>query len=55
MNATVDLETGSGGTWTWPSPLQLVRKSEGEIRGTLGDGRGRIEIETGSGDISLTR
>ena len=54
VNATVDLETGSGDL-DLALPLQLVRKSEGEIRGTLGDGRGRIEIETGSGDISLTR
>lgn len=54
VNATVDLETGSGDL-DLGVPLQLVRKSEGEIRGTLGNGRGRIEIETGSGDISLTR
>lgn len=53
-SATVDLETGSGDL-DIGIPLQLVRKSEGEIRGTLGEGRGRIEIETGSGDISLTR
>jgi hypothetical protein len=54
VGATVDLETGSG-DFTLDFPLELVRKSEGALRGRMGDGRGRIEIETGSGDISLIR
>ena len=54
VNATVTLETGSGDI-DLSVPLQLVRKSEGEIQGRLGDGRGIISLETGSGDIELIR
>jgi hypothetical protein len=54
IDATVDLETGSG-DFDLDFPLQLVRKSEGNLRGKIGDGRGRIEIETGSGDIALLK
>lgn len=54
VDATVDLDTGSG-ELTIDFPLQLIRKSEGNIRGRLGEGKGRISVETGSGDISLTK
>ena len=54
VDATVDLETGSGDL-TIDFPLQLIKKSEGNIRGRIGAGKGRISIETGSGDISLTK
>jgi hypothetical protein len=54
IGATVDLDTGSG-EFNLDFPLQLTRKSEGNLRGRLGDGRGRIEIETGSGDIALVK
>ncbi len=54
LGATVDLDTGSG-DFTLDFPLELVRKSEGALRGRVGDGRGRIQIETGSGDISLIK
>jgi hypothetical protein len=54
LDATVDLDTGSGDL-TVDFPLQLIRKSEGAIRGRIGAGNGRISIETGSGDISLTK
>jgi lia operon protein LiaG len=53
-DATVDLETGSG-DFTIDFPLQLIKKSEGTIRGRIGAGNGRISIETGSGDITLTK
>ncbi len=53
-NATVELETGSG-DFDLDFPLQLVRKDHDHLRGTIGDGRGRIEIETGSGDIALVK
>jgi DUF4097 and DUF4098 domain-containing protein YvlB len=53
-DATVDLDTGSG-DFTIDFPLQLIKKSEGNIRGRIGAGNGRISIETGSGDISLTK
>ena len=54
ISATVDLDTGSG-DFVLDFPLQLTKKSEGNLSGRLGDGRGRIEIETGSGDIALVK
>lgn len=54
VDATVELDTGSG-ELTIDFPLQLIKKSEGNIRGRIGEGKGRISIETGSGDISLTK
>ncbi len=54
INAMVDLETGSG-DFDLDFPLQLVHKGDGNLRGQIGDGRGRIEIETGSGDIALRK
>jgi hypothetical protein len=53
-DATVELDTGSG-DFTIDFPLQLIKKSESNIRGRIGAGTGRISIETGSGDISLTK
>lgn len=54
VDATVDLDTGSGDL-TIDFPLQLIKKSEGNIRGRIGAGKGRISVETGSGNISLTK
>ena len=50
--ASIDLDTASG-DFELGMPVQLVRQSEGHMTGTIGDGRGRIHIETASGDISL--
>jgi lia operon protein LiaG len=52
--ATVDLDTGSG-DFDVELPVQLLKKSEGSLTGRIGDGRGRIHIETGSGDIALLK
>lgn len=54
VGATVDLDTGSG-DFVLDFPLQFTKKREGNLSGRLGDGRGRIEIETGSGDIALVK
>jgi hypothetical protein len=54
VGAMVDLDTASG-DFTLDFPLELARKDEGNIRGRLGNGRGRLQIDTGSGDISLIR
>ncbi|MEO8636331.1 MAG: DUF4097 family beta strand repeat-containing protein [Gemmatimonadales bacterium] len=54
LNATVDLETSSGNL-TLDFPVQLIRKEENSLRGRIGDGRGRIQVESGSGDISLLK
>lgn len=54
VSAALDLETGSG-DFDVGMPLTLVHREDGELRGRLGSGTGRIEIETGSGDITLRR
>lgn len=54
VSAMVDLETGSG-DFTVELPLSVTRKEESNLRGKLGNGRGRITIETGSGDINLLK
>lgn len=53
-SALLDLDTGSG-DFSVDVPLQLIKKGEGSLRGRIGDGRGRIHIETGSGDIALVK
>ena len=54
LGATVDLETGSGGIdLDFPVEVRTVRRDE--LRGTIGDGRGEINIDTGSGTIRLLR
>ncbi len=53
-NATLDLETGSG-DFTVDFPMQLVRREQDRITGRIGEGRGRVTIETGSGDITITK
>ena len=50
--AMLSLETGSGGMDV-DLPLTSMRRDHGELRGQLGDGRGRIVIETGSGGIHI--
>jgi lia operon protein LiaG len=53
-SATVDLDTSSGDL-TIDFPMQLLKKSDSNIRGRIGSGEGRISVETGSGDISLLK
>jgi len=54
LGATVDIETGSGGIdLDFPVEVRTVRRDR--IRGTIGDGRGEISIDTGSGSIRLIR
>lgn len=54
VSAMIELSTGSG-DFQVDFPLQLIRRGEDELRGRIGDGKGRITIETGSGDITITR
>lgn len=54
VDATVELDTGSG-DFNIDFPLQLVHKDDGNLRGRLGKGTGKISVETGSGDISLLK
>ena len=54
LGGTVDLSTGSGGIdMDFAVQVRSVRRDE--VRGTLGDGRGTIRIETGSGGIRLLK
>ncbi len=54
LGAEVDVETGSGGIdLDFPLEVRSVRRDH--VRGTIGDGRGQISIDTGSGSIRLIR
>lgn len=52
LHGRMSLESGSG-ELNVAVPFTLVRKTEDSLEGTVGDGKGRIRIETGSGDITL--
>ena len=54
VGATFQAETGSGQI-TSELPLTVRKRSSDTLTGTIGDGRGRIALETGSGNISLRR
>ena len=54
LSANVDLETGSGGIDTDFS-VQVTKFEQHHIVGRIGDGRGRIKIEAGSGSVRLLR
>lgn len=50
--ATVDIETGSGGIDV-DFPLQVRRWSRDHVTGTIGDGNGRLHVDTGSGSVRI--
>jgi lia operon protein LiaG len=54
LNATLDIETGSGGIDT-DFEVKVSRMERRALRGTVGDGRGRIRIESGSGNVRLLK
>ena len=54
LGATIDVSTGSGGIDT-DFPLTVTSVGRDRMRGTIGDGNGRIEIDGGSGQIRLRR
>lgn len=54
FGAEVRIETSSGDIDT-EVPIQLRRKDRDELSGRIGDGRGRVEIETGSGDVRIRK
>jgi hypothetical protein len=54
LGATVDIETGSGGIDT-DFDVKVARIERRALRGTVGDGRGRIKIESGSGNVRLLK
>ncbi|MEO7457133.1 MAG: DUF4097 family beta strand repeat-containing protein [Gemmatimonadaceae bacterium] len=52
--ATVDIETGSGGIDT-DFDVKLRRIERRALHGTIGSGKGRIKIESGSGSVRLLK
>jgi DUF4097 and DUF4098 domain-containing protein YvlB len=54
LGAAVQIETSSGDIET-DFPLQVTRHSRDHMVGTIGDGKGTIAIETGSGGIKLLK
>ncbi|MGH7752117.1 MAG: DUF4097 family beta strand repeat-containing protein [Gemmatimonadales bacterium] len=54
LGAEIDIETGSGGI-DLDFPVQLTRVSRDHVQGKIGDGRGSIRIDTGSGGVRLIR
>jgi lia operon protein LiaG len=54
LSANVDIETGSGGIDTDFS-VQVTKFEQHHVVGRIGDGRGQIRIESGSGQVRLLR
>jgi hypothetical protein len=54
LGAELEVETGSGGIDT-EIPVTTTRWQRDYLRGTIGDGRGRIRIEAGSGRVRLVK
>jgi lia operon protein LiaG len=54
LAAEVEIETASGGIET-DFALQVTRHSRDHVVGQIGDGTGRVAIETGSGDVRLLK
>jgi len=52
LGAKISAETASGGIDT-DLKMEMTRRSRNEISGTVGDGKGSIRIETGSGDVTI--
>jgi len=55
LGAEVDLDTGSGGIDLGGLSLQVRRIAHDHVTGTLGDGKGRLSVETGSGNVHLQK
>ncbi|GJG87175.1 hypothetical protein tb265_23560 [Gemmatimonadetes bacterium T265] len=52
LGATLDIDAGSGGIHT-DVPVQVTRSESGHLTGRVGDGRGRIVIDAGSGGVRI--
>jgi hypothetical protein len=55
LGAEVDLDTGSGDIDLGGLTLQVRRLEHDHITGTLGDGSGKLSVETGSGNVKLQK
>lgn len=54
LDATLDIETGSGSITT-DFAVRTNRVERNSLRGTVGDGRNSVRVETGSGSVRLRR
>ncbi|MCA0377454.1 MAG: DUF4097 domain-containing protein [Gemmatimonadetes bacterium] len=54
FDATLEIETGSGSI-TSDFPVRTTRMERRSLRGTVGDGRNSLRVETGSGSVRLRR
>ena len=54
LGAGIRIDTGSGGIDT-DIPIQVRRAERNYLSGTIGDGKGEIVIETGSGGVRIRR
>jgi lia operon protein LiaG len=54
LGAQVDVETASGEIDS-DFPLAVTRSGPDHLRGAVGDGKGRISVETGSGGVRLIK
>lgn len=55
LGAQVELDTGSGDIDLGGLTLQVRHVQHDHIEGVLGDGKGRLSVETGSGDVRLEK
>jgi hypothetical protein len=55
LGAEVDIETGSGDIDLQNVTVRTTRLERDHLTGAIGDGKGRIRIETGSGGVRLVR
>jgi hypothetical protein len=54
FGGAVEIETGSGGITT-DLPIEMREFGDDYVRGRIGDGNGRIVVDTGSGSIALRK
>ena len=55
IGAEVELDTGSGEIDLGGLTIQVRRLQQDHITGTIGDGKARLSIETGSGNVHLVK
>jgi DUF4097 and DUF4098 domain-containing protein YvlB len=54
LGAAIRIDTGSGGIDT-DIPIQVRKAERNYLNGSIGDGKGEIIIETGSGGVKIRR
>lgn len=54
LGASLDIDTGSGGIET-EVPIEVTRRERDRLVGRIGDGRGRIAIDGGSGAVRILK